>query len=59
LGRDTQLRADKQGAQRMGDGSIVFRLLFTMRVVADQACNYSPELSAKMTGGRAQQRKRM
>src|SRR6516162_3968519 len=40
-------------AQRMGMAPVVFRLLFTMRVVADRACNYSPRLSAKTPGGRA------
>ena len=33
--------------------AVVFRLLFTMRVVADRTCNYSPRLSATKTGGRA------
>jgi hypothetical protein len=42
-----------------GMAPVVSRLLFTTRVVADQACNYSPKLSAKRPGGRAQQRKRM
>ena len=46
-------------AHRMEMAPVVFRLLFTMRVVADQACNCNPKLNGKMTGGRAQQRKRM
>src|SRR4029077_6301381 len=50
--------ADKQGAMD-GDGSRCFPLVITMRVVADRACHYTPRVSAKTPGGRAQQRKRM
>src|SRR6266478_5215400 len=33
-------------AQGLGGGRHCFRLSFTMRVVADRTCNYSPKLSA-------------
>src|ERR1700745_3981192 len=59
LGRDAPLRCRQTRRTGWGMAPIVFRLLFTMRVVADRTCNYSPRVSAKMTGGRAQQRKRM
>ena len=43
--RSTALPTRK--AQGLVAAAIVFRLLFTIRVVADRTCNYSPKLSAK------------
>jgi hypothetical protein len=46
--------ADKKSSTGCGECGC-FPLLFTMRVVADRACNYSPRLSARDAGGGAHQ----
>src|SRR5215813_10018934 len=47
VGRGAHLRCREEELQGWGMAALVFRLLFTMRVVADRACNHSPKLSAK------------
>src|SRR5262249_41035875 len=56
IGPSAHMRRREEKVSWLGGGRHCFSLLFTMRVVADRACNHSPKLVRKVTGGAAHQR---